>query len=75
MAPAMNNHMYEHPATRANIATLRRRGDGIIEPAEGRLASKGEQGVGRLAEPAELLEACEIAHHRRRAGSRAPSAG
>ena len=61
VAPAMNNHMYEHPATRANIATLRERGTIIIDPGEGRLASRGEQGVGRLAEPAELLAACEAA--------------
>jgi phosphopantothenoylcysteine decarboxylase / phosphopantothenate---cysteine ligase len=59
VAPAMNNNMYEHPATRANLETLRERGVGIIGPGVGRLASKGEQGVGRLAEPAELLAACE----------------
>jgi phosphopantothenoylcysteine decarboxylase / phosphopantothenate---cysteine ligase len=61
VAPAMNNHMYEHAATRANVATLRQRGVTIIEPGSGRLASKGEQGVGRLAEPGELLAACEDA--------------
>ncbi len=61
VAPAMNNHMYEHPATRANVQTLRERGVRIVEPGVGRLASKGEHGVGRLAEPAELLAACEAA--------------
>jgi phosphopantothenoylcysteine decarboxylase/phosphopantothenate--cysteine ligase len=61
VAPAMNNHMYEHAATRANVDTLRERDVTIIEPGVGRLASKGEQGVGRLAEPAELLAACEAA--------------
>lgn len=61
VAPAMNNHMYEHAATRANLATLRERGVSIVEPGIGRLASKGEEGVGRLAEPAELLAACERA--------------
>lgn len=61
VAPAMNNHMYEHAATRANIATLRERGVSVVEPGVGRLASKGEQGIGRLAEPAELLAACERA--------------
>ncbi len=61
VAPAMNNHMYEHAATRANVQTLRERGVGIIEPGVGRLASKGEEGVGRLAEPPELLAACEAA--------------
>jgi phosphopantothenoylcysteine decarboxylase/phosphopantothenate--cysteine ligase len=61
VAPAMNNHMYEHAATRANVQTLRERGVGIVEPGVGRLASKGEHGVGRLAEPARLLAACEAA--------------
>jgi phosphopantothenoylcysteine decarboxylase/phosphopantothenate--cysteine ligase len=61
VAPAMNNHMYEHAATRANVHTLRERGVTIVEPGSGRLASKGEEGVGRLAEPAQLLGACEDA--------------
>jgi phosphopantothenoylcysteine decarboxylase / phosphopantothenate---cysteine ligase len=59
VAPAMNNHMYQHAATRANLATLRERGVHVIEPDSGRLASKGEQGIGRLAEPARLLQECE----------------
>jgi phosphopantothenoylcysteine decarboxylase / phosphopantothenate---cysteine ligase len=59
LAPAMNNHMYEHAATRANLRTLRDRGVEIVEPDVGRLASKGEEGVGRLADPARLLEVCE----------------
>ena len=61
IAPAMNNRMYEHPATQANLQTLRERGASVVEPGTGRLASKGEQGIGRLAEPAELLAACERA--------------
>ena len=61
LAPAMNANMYEHPATRANLQTLRERGVTIVDPGVGRLASKGEHGVGRLAEPAELLGACEAA--------------
>ncbi|MHB8241666.1 MAG: bifunctional phosphopantothenoylcysteine decarboxylase/phosphopantothenate--cysteine ligase CoaBC [Solirubrobacteraceae bacterium] len=61
IAPAMNNRMYEHPATVANLQELRERGIGVVEPDVGRLASKGEQGVGRLAEPARLLSACEDA--------------
>jgi phosphopantothenoylcysteine decarboxylase / phosphopantothenate---cysteine ligase len=61
VAPAMNNRMYEHPATAANLRTLAERGVFVIEPDVGRLASKGEQGVGRLAEPARLLLACEEA--------------
>lgn len=61
VAPAMNNHMYEHAATQANVATLRERGVTIVAPGTGRLASKGEEGVGRLVEPHELLAACEHA--------------
>jgi phosphopantothenoylcysteine decarboxylase/phosphopantothenate--cysteine ligase len=61
LAPAMNNRMYQHPATHANLTTLRERGAIVIEPGVGRLASIGEQGVGRLVEPARLLAACEEA--------------
>jgi phosphopantothenoylcysteine decarboxylase/phosphopantothenate--cysteine ligase len=61
VAPAMNNHMYEHPATAANLATLADRGVAIVEPGVGQLASRGEQGIGRLAEPERLLAACESA--------------
>jgi len=59
LAPAMNNHMWEHPATRGNIETLRLRGATIVPPGTGPLASKGEWGEGRLAEPAEILAAVE----------------
>ena len=55
VAPAMNNRMYLHPATRANLEALAARGVTVIPPGEGELASHGEHGVGRLAEPAELL--------------------
>jgi phosphopantothenoylcysteine decarboxylase/phosphopantothenate--cysteine ligase len=61
VAPAMNSHMYEHPATQANLERLRSRGARIVEPGTGRLASKGEWGVGRLAEPPEILAAVEEA--------------
>jgi phosphopantothenoylcysteine decarboxylase/phosphopantothenate--cysteine ligase len=61
IAPAMNNRMYEHPATQANLRTLSERGARIVAPGVGRLASRGEEGVGRLAEPADLLAACESA--------------
>jgi phosphopantothenoylcysteine decarboxylase/phosphopantothenate--cysteine ligase len=54
----MNNRMYEHPATQANLRTLRERGVLVVDPDVGRLASLGEQGVGRLAEPARILAAC-----------------
>jgi phosphopantothenoylcysteine decarboxylase/phosphopantothenate--cysteine ligase len=59
VAPAMNNHMYEHPATKANVDVLRSRGAIIVEPERGRLASRGEWGIGRLADPATILAAGE----------------
>ena len=59
IAPAMNERMYEHPATQSNLETLRLRGARIVPPRKGRLASKGEWGVGRLAEPPEVLQAIE----------------
>ncbi len=59
VAPAMNNHMYEHAATQANLATLRERGVTVIDPGVGALGSKHEWGIGRLAEPADLLAAVE----------------
>ena len=52
-APAMHTEMWEHPATRANVATLRERGCVVLEPAAGRLTGK-DTGPGRLPEPAEL---------------------
>ena len=59
IAPAMNNLMWAHAATRANVATLRERGVTVLEPGDGRLASHGEAGPGRLPEPAELLVAID----------------
>ncbi len=61
VAPAMNERMYLSEATQANLARLREHGVEVIDPGEGRLASKGEAGVGRLPEPAELLERVEAA--------------
>jgi phosphopantothenoylcysteine decarboxylase/phosphopantothenate--cysteine ligase len=61
IAPAMNHNMWRHPATQANVETLRLRGATIVPPGEGELASKGEWGEGRLAEPAEILAAIEAA--------------
>ncbi len=55
VAPAMNEKMFEHPATRENIEKLRCRGNIIVEPASGMLAC-GVAGKGRLAEPAEIVE-------------------
>jgi len=56
LAPAMNSNMWDHAATRANIATLRARGHIIVEPDEGLLAC-GMIGPGRLAEPDEIADA------------------
>jgi phosphopantothenoylcysteine decarboxylase/phosphopantothenate--cysteine ligase len=56
-APAMHTEMWEHPATQANVATLRARGAVVIEPAEGRLTGT-DTGKGRLPEPAEIFDAC-----------------
>ncbi len=53
MAPAMHTEMWEHPATRANVATLRERGVHVIEPASGRLTG-ADTGPGRLPEPDEI---------------------
>jgi len=61
LAPAMNSLMYEHPATQANLQALRGRGVQVVEPGTGRLASKGESGIGRLAEPEQLLAAAVAA--------------
>jgi phosphopantothenoylcysteine decarboxylase/phosphopantothenate--cysteine ligase len=59
VAPAMNNAMYEHPATQANLETLRARGVTVLKPGTGPLGSPGEFGIGRLPEPPALLAAIE----------------
>ncbi len=61
VAPAMNDAMYEHAATQANLATLRARGTVVLEPGTGALGSPGEWGIGRLPEPPALLAAVEAA--------------
>ena len=55
-APAMHTEMWLHPATRENVATLRRRGAVVLDPASGRLTG-ADTGPGRLPEPAEIFEA------------------
>jgi phosphopantothenoylcysteine decarboxylase/phosphopantothenate--cysteine ligase len=57
-APAMNVHMYAHPAVQQNLATLKSRGVTIVEPGEGDLAC-GYEGKGRLEDPAVIVEAVE----------------
>ena len=59
IAPAMNHHMWENAATRANVELLRARGAVIVEPEVGALASKHEWGAGRLADPETLVAAFE----------------
>ena len=59
LAPAMNDRMYAHQATRENLKLLAARGAQIIPPHEGELASHGEYGLGRLAEPEQLIATCE----------------
>ena len=54
VAPAMDAHMFEHPATRANLDVLRGRGVHVAGPSAGRMAS-GLEGIGRMVEPEELI--------------------
>ena len=63
IAPAMNNNMWEHEATRANIQILRRRGHSIVDPDDGYLAC-GTYGPGRLAEISKIVAAVETAPDR-----------
>jgi phosphopantothenoylcysteine decarboxylase / phosphopantothenate---cysteine ligase len=55
VCPAMHTEMWEHPSVRENLATLVRRGVAVVEPESGPLAA-GDVGVGRLAEPAQIVE-------------------
>ena len=58
IAPAMNPNMWAHPATQANLATLKQRGVALIAPEDGDTAC-GEIGTGRLAEPAVIIAAID----------------
>jgi phosphopantothenoylcysteine decarboxylase/phosphopantothenate--cysteine ligase len=64
VAPSMNSNMWHHPATQANLETLRQRGHRIVEPESGYLAC-GMTGAGRLADPATIVEAIERESRRR----------
>jgi phosphopantothenoylcysteine decarboxylase / phosphopantothenate---cysteine ligase len=57
--PAMHTEMWDHPATADNVATLRRRGAAVLEPAIGRLTG-ADSGKGRLPEPAEIAQLAEL---------------
>ena len=60
-APAMNPHMWNHPATRRNLDTLRADGVRFVGPNVGEMAESGEAGFGRMAEPNEIVAAVESA--------------
>lgn len=68
VAPAMNSAMWEHPATRANLATLVERGVEVVGPDAGELA-EGEVGWGRMAEPEQIAERVSALLEPVRAGS------
>jgi len=59
VAPAMNPLMWAHPATRRNLALLAADGVALVGPNAGDMAESGEQGVGRMAEPLEIVAAAE----------------
>jgi phosphopantothenoylcysteine decarboxylase / phosphopantothenate---cysteine ligase len=59
LAPAMHTEMWEHPATRANVATLRQRGTVVLDPAVGRLTG-ADSGRGRLPDPAQIADLARL---------------
>jgi phosphopantothenoylcysteine decarboxylase/phosphopantothenate--cysteine ligase len=59
VAPAMNPRMWTHAATRRNVAQLHADGIHLVGPNEGTMAERGERGVGRMAEPLEIVAAAE----------------
>ena len=74
LAPAMHTEMWDHAATRANVATLRERGVHVMEPASGRLTG-ADTGPGRLPEPADIASAALALVDAADAAGRAPVAG
>jgi phosphopantothenoylcysteine decarboxylase/phosphopantothenate--cysteine ligase len=74
VAPAMHTEMWEHPAVQDNLATLRRRGVHVVDPATGRLAG-GDVGEGRLADPADIVAAADALLHRDGDGDHRNGAG
>jgi phosphopantothenoylcysteine decarboxylase/phosphopantothenate--cysteine ligase len=63
LVPAMHTEMWEHPATRDNVALLRSRGTVVAQPAAGRLTG-ADSGAGRLPEPAEIVDLATLLLHR-----------
>jgi phosphopantothenoylcysteine decarboxylase/phosphopantothenate--cysteine ligase len=61
IAPAMNPFMWSHPATERNIAQLLADGIAVVGPKEGEMAERNEAGLGRMAEPLEIVAAIEAA--------------
>ena len=59
LAPAMNPRMWQHPATRRNLAQLQADGVTIVGPNAGEMAERNEAGVGRMAEPMEIADAVQ----------------
>jgi phosphopantothenoylcysteine decarboxylase / phosphopantothenate---cysteine ligase len=59
IAPAMNPRMWTHAATRRNLAALAADGITVVGPGEGEMAERGETGIGRMAEPLEIVAAAE----------------
>ena len=64
VAPAMDGYMFDNPATQENLETLRRRGATIIGPESGHLAS-GMRGMGRMSEPARIVDSLKVVLGRR----------
>ena len=64
VAPAMDGYMFDNPATQENLETLRRRGATIIGPESGHLAS-GMRGMGRMSEPAHIVDSLKVVLGRR----------
>jgi len=73
IAPAMNPLMWENPATQRNLAQLIADGIAMVGPNEGEMAESGEAGIGRMAEPLEIVAAVETFFGR--SGSAGPLAG
>ena len=74
-APAMNPAMWDHPATRRNVALLATDGIHFVGPNAGQMAERGEAGVGRMAEPLEILAAAERLLTGRHTANAGPLAG
>jgi phosphopantothenoylcysteine decarboxylase / phosphopantothenate---cysteine ligase len=73
LAPAMNPQMWAHPATARNLALLLAQGAVLVGPGSGEMAEPGEAGVGRMAEPLEIVAAVEAQLRGTKAGT--PLAG